>query len=120
MRAKLLEAALDEFHNTGCAIEGAAIVSMDGLIMGSRLPGHYDEDRLAAISSAISSLSTRVASEFERGRFDQILVKGDRGTFLITASGEDAMVVALSANDAKLGMVMHESRLLAEEVQRIL
>jgi hypothetical protein len=60
-------------------IEASAIVSVEGLIMASALPGNVEEDRVSAMSAAMLSLGERISDELARGSVDQVYVKGDKG-----------------------------------------
>lgn len=51
--------------NTG--LEGAFLVSADGLPISSVLKPGMEEDRIAAMSAAILSLGERVAEELAKG-----------------------------------------------------
>ncbi len=120
MRTKLLNDVLENFWHGESQTEAVAVVSSDGLLMGSRLPDTFDEDRLAAISSAILSLAGRAANEFRRGRIEQVILIGELGNFLVCRAGNDAVVVTMTTTEARLGMVLHECRYLAAEIAQVL
>lgn len=120
MRAKLLNDVLEDFWHGESQTEAAAVISSDGLLMGARLPESFDEDRLAAISSAMLSLAGRAADEFSRGDIEQVIITGEQGNFLICRACDDAVVVTMTSAQAQLGMVLHECRRLAAEVGQIL
>lgn len=44
-------------------LEGAATVSLDGLVLASVLPAETDEDRVSAMAAALLSLGERTAQE---------------------------------------------------------
>jgi predicted regulator of Ras-like GTPase activity (Roadblock/LC7/MglB family) len=56
---------LEEFIRDSGA-EGAVLVSVDGLAIASVLPSTADEDRVAAMGTAILSLGERVTSELKK------------------------------------------------------
>ena len=60
-------------------VEASAIVSVDGLIIASSLPGGVEEDRVSAMSAAMLSLGERIASELGRGILDQVYIRGEQG-----------------------------------------
>jgi len=91
-------------------VEGAAIVSFDGLPMASALPEEMDQSRVAAMSAALLSLGERAAEGLGRGDLSQVYIEGDGGTvFLVSAEGE-AVLVAVAGTEAKVGLVLYELR----------
>src|SRR5512137_2334660 len=95
-------------------IEASAIVSVDGLIMASALQADVEEDRVSAMSAAMLSLGERIASELGRGGLDQVYIKGNAGSIILTAVGQEAVLTALARQDAKLGLIFLEMRRAAE------
>jgi predicted regulator of Ras-like GTPase activity (Roadblock/LC7/MglB family) len=74
--------------NTG--LEGASLVSADGLPISSVLKPGMEEDRIAAMSAAILSLGERVSEELAKGTLEQITIKGRDGYVILTGVGTDA------------------------------
>jgi uncharacterized protein len=100
-------------------IEASAIVSVDGLIMASSLPGNVEEDRVSAMSAAMLSLGERIASELGRGGLEQVYIKGNAGFIILTAVGKEAVLTVLARQDAKLGLVFLEMRRAAEDLGKL-
>jgi uncharacterized protein len=71
-RAELTQHILRTFTSNTPDVEGAAIVSVDGLILASVLPAGTDEDRVSAMAAALLSLGERTASELQRGVLEQV------------------------------------------------
>ncbi len=120
MRAKLLDAVLSDLHQNGDGVEASAIMSNDGLMMSSYLPDNYEENRLAAITAALVSLSARAAADFYRGRVTQILIRGDRGNFVVSRAGNDAVLIVLTPASSRLGITFIDCKRAAEEIEQIL
>lgn len=119
-RANQLAAALDRFLAVSPDVEGAAIVSPDGFAMASALPAYVEEDRLAAMSAALLILGERSATELGKGNLAQIFVEGPHGHVVIMAAGESAVLVAVTARAAKVGLVLFEMRQAAARVGEIM
>jgi predicted regulator of Ras-like GTPase activity (Roadblock/LC7/MglB family) len=119
-RADRLAGALDDFLAVSPDVEGAAIVSPDGFPMASALPSHVEEDRLSAMSAALLILGERSASELGKGNLAQIFVEGPYGHVVIMAAGEAAVLVAVTAKSAKVGLVIFEMRQVARRVASIM
>ena len=100
-------------------IEASAIVSVDGLIMASALQQGAEEDRVSAMSAAMLSLGERIAGELGRGTLEQVYIKGGTGAILLTSVGSEAVLTALTRQDAKLGLIFLEMRRAAEDLTRL-
>ena len=100
-------------------IEASAIVSVDGLIMASALQQGVEEDRVSAMSAAMLSLGERIAGELGRGGLEQVYIKGDNGSILLTSVGVEAVLTALARQDAKLGLIFLEMRRAAEDIVKL-
>jgi len=100
-------------------IEASAIVSVDGLIMASALQQGVEEDRVSAMSAAMLSLGERISSELGRGGLEQVYIKGDAGSIILTAVGEEAVLTAMARHDAKLGLIFLEMRRASEDLVKL-
>lgn len=105
-RTEQLVDRLRELQASSGDIEGAAIVSVDGLSMASSLQGGIEEDRVSAMSAAMLSLGERISSELGRGELEQVQVKGEAGYVILTAVGEEAVLTVLARKEAKLGLIL--------------
>ncbi|AFZ36074.1 Roadblock/LC7 family protein [Stanieria cyanosphaera PCC 7437] len=101
-------------------IQGAAIVSPDGLALTSVLPGEMDEERTAAMSAAMLSLGERIGKELVRGTIERILVEGDRGYSIMVGCGNEAVLLVLASKAAKQGLLFLEIKRLAGELTPVL
>ena len=101
-------------------IEAAAVVSFDGLPMASALPPSMDEDRVAAMSAALLSLGERAAQGLGRGELSQVYIEGDAGTVFLVSADDEAVLVAVAAKGAKVGMMLYEVRRAAATVAQVL
>ena len=100
-------------------IEASAVVSVDGLIMASALPAEVEEDRVSAMSAAMLSLGERISGELGRGGLEQVYIKGDKGSIVLTAVGQEAVLTALARQDAKLGLIFLEMRRASEDLVKL-
>ncbi len=100
-------------------IEASAIVSVDGLTMASALPQGVEEDRVAAMSAAMLSLGERIAGELGRGTLEEVYIKGNAGAIVLTSVGAEAVLTALTRQEAKLGLIFLEMRRAAEDIVKL-
>ena len=100
-------------------IEASAVVSVDGLIMASALQQGVEEDRVSAMSAAMLSLGERISTELGRAGLEQVYIKGDEGSIVLTSIGDEAVLTAMARQDAKLGMIFLEMRRAAEDIVKL-
>ncbi len=105
-RTEQLVERLRDLQASSGDIEGAAIVSVDGLSMASALGSGIEEDRVSAMSAAMLSLGERISSELGRGELEQVQVKGQSGYVILTAVGEEAVLTVLARKEARLGLIL--------------
>jgi hypothetical protein len=120
INAAKLESILQNFVTSANDVQGAALVSPDGLPLASSLPGEMDEERVSAMSAAMLSLGERIGSELSRGLLDRIFVEGDRGYGILTNCGEYAVLLVLASKTAKQGVLMLEIKRLLPELKAAL
>jgi predicted regulator of Ras-like GTPase activity (Roadblock/LC7/MglB family) len=109
-RSVRLDRILAELVGQVPEIEAASVVSFDGLPMASALPADMDEDRVAAMSAALLSLGERAAEGLGRGELSQVYVEGEHGTVFLISADDEAVLVAVAAKGAKVGLMLFEVR----------
>jgi len=118
-RADLMVERLRNMQAAAPDIEASAIVSVDGLIMASALQQGVEEDRVSAMSAAMLSLGERISSELGRAGLEQVYIKGDAGSIVLTSVGDEAVLTAMARQDAKLGLIFLEMRRAAEDIVKL-
>ena len=120
MRTDRLQQTLLDLNGTSADIEASALISTDGLMMASALPQGMDEDRIGAMTAALLSLGERAAMELARGKLQRILIHGDRGYVIMSASGTEAVLTLLAKQDAKLGLIFLDMKRTAESLAKLI
>jgi predicted regulator of Ras-like GTPase activity (Roadblock/LC7/MglB family) len=118
-RAEMMVDRLRNMQAAAPDIEASAVVSVDGLIMASALQQGVEEDRVSAMSAAMLSLGERISTELGRKGLEQVSIKGDKGSIVLTAIGEEAVLTVMARQDAKLGMILLEMRRAAEDIFKL-
>ena len=119
-RSDRLDRAIHALLSQTPEIEAAAVVSFDGLPMAAALPPSMDEDRVAAMSAALLSLGERAAQGLGRGELSQVYIEGDAGTVFLISADDEAVLVAVAAKGAKVGMMLYEVKRAAAVVAEVL
>jgi predicted regulator of Ras-like GTPase activity (Roadblock/LC7/MglB family) len=115
-RSAQLDRVLGDLLRQAPEVEAASVVSFDGLPMASALPAAMDENRVAAMSAALLSLGERAAEGLGRGELSQVYVEGESGTVFLISAEDEAVLVAVGARGAKVGLLLYEIRRAAHAV----
>ena len=115
-----LQSSLQSFVSQTPDIQGAALVSPDGLPLASHLPGQMDEDRVSAMSATMLSLGERIGRELSRGTVDRLFVEGSDGYGVLMACGDDAVLLVLASSSVKQGVLMLEIKRLVSDLRSAL
>ncbi|KOP22724.1 hypothetical protein AMR41_30105 [Hapalosiphon sp. MRB220] len=108
INVSMLQDELQNFVSGTSDIQGAALVSPDGLALASVLPGGMDEERTAAMSASMLSLGERIGRELVRGNVERIVVEGEKGYGVLVACGSDAVLLVLAGAGVKQGLLFLE------------
>jgi predicted regulator of Ras-like GTPase activity (Roadblock/LC7/MglB family) len=101
-------------------ITAAALISQDGLVIASALQPEMSEDRISAMSASILSLGEQITKETNRGKLEQVYIQSEEGHLVLMAVGEHAILIALVAVQAKMGILLLDMRHAADELARVL
>ena len=120
IQSSLLQELLQKFVSGTPDIEGAALVSPDGLPISSVLSVGMDEERTAAMSAAMLSLGERIGQELSRGVIERIFVEGEKGYSILIGCGTEAVLLILATKAAKQGLLFLETKRLVAEIKPLL
>ncbi|MHA1487682.1 MAG: roadblock/LC7 domain-containing protein, partial [Promethearchaeota archaeon] len=101
-------------------VTSAAIVSAEGLPIASALPQGVDETRIAAMTSALLSLSERAIIEMGIGNVDRLYIKGSEGYLLVMQAGQNAALTVTTTKDVRLELILLDCRRICEKISRLL
>mgnify|MGYP001029457642 FL=1 len=120
MRTEMFQQILNDLNSSSSDIEASALISTDGLMIASALPTGIDEDRVGAMSAALLSLGDRVGRELARGSIERVLVHGEKGYVIMSASGTEAVLTVLAKPNTKLGLVFLDIKRAAEALSKLI
>ncbi len=101
-------------------IQGAALVSPDGLALASVLPAEMDEERTAAMSAAMLSLGERIGNELARGNVERIVVEGEKGYGIMVGCTSEAVLLVLASTEVKQGLLFLEIKRVVAQIAPLL
>jgi predicted regulator of Ras-like GTPase activity (Roadblock/LC7/MglB family) len=119
-RLKEMNKILRKLQSESAGVEASALISEDGLMIASALPQGMEETRVAGMTATLLNLGSRGAAELNRGGVQEIIVRGDRGYAILISVGRGALLLALTDENAKLGLVFFDMREAISAVQTVL
>lgn len=115
-----LQSTLHRFVSGTSEIEGAALVTPDGLPLVTALPSHMDEERVSAMSAALLTLGERIGSELMRGSISQVAIDGKDGYCLLTSCGSESIFLVLATREVKKGILNLEVKRALSDIKLLL
>jgi uncharacterized protein len=119
-RVEKIQDVLRSLRAVSPDIVGSAMVSTDGFIIASLLPAEVDEELVSGMAAALLGVGERIATELMGGAMEQTYVRGRQGYVILNAVGQDALLIVLTAPDAKLGLVFLDIKRRVGELAKIL
>lgn len=104
----------------GTDMAGAVAVSMDGIVLASRMSNEVNADRVGAVAATMVGVTRRVAGELRIGATEETIIKANDGLFMVLPAGEQSLLAVNVRQGANLGLVRLEARDAAGAIGRVL
>ena len=101
-------------------VQGAALVTPEGLPLAERLPVGLEESRAAAMAAAVVLIGDRIGEELQRGPVQHILLEGTQGYSILVLCGKEALFLVLASIEVKQGILMIEIKRVVEEMAQLI
>ncbi len=88
------------------SLDGAVIISEEGLPLASYVLVQIDEDMISASGAALVSASITTAENVGKGKLNQITLKTDKGYLLFTKMEGGTILGVMTSEKAKLGVIL--------------
>jgi predicted regulator of Ras-like GTPase activity (Roadblock/LC7/MglB family) len=112
---------LSRFATDTAGVSEAIAVSSDGLLIAmSASLSRADAERLAAITSAISSLATGASRVYHLGTPNKVIIDLELGYLLVSSISVGCALGVLARRDANLGDLAYEMALFANRAGSVL
>jgi hypothetical protein len=98
---------------------GGAIVNLRGQMMASALMGDIDENTVAAMSAALTSVGLRVGKTLKAGSIKSITLNAS-DAIVLAKQLKSSVLIALAPADAKIGLIEFEVDQAIEEINKTL
>jgi predicted regulator of Ras-like GTPase activity (Roadblock/LC7/MglB family) len=119
-RSDELNRALRKLQNDSPGVEASALISEDGLMIASVLSPDMEESRVAGMTATLLNLGSRAAIELGRGNVREVIVRGENGYAVLINAGRGALLLALTDESAKLGLIFFDMREAVRTIAKIL
>jgi predicted regulator of Ras-like GTPase activity (Roadblock/LC7/MglB family) len=118
-RADQIHGVLKQLVDSSSEIEGAAMVTVDGLPLASVLSAGADEDRVSAMAAAMLAMGERTVAELRRGTLEQVYVKGNGGYVVLMQAGPETVLETISSSAARLGLILLEMKDATRDLSKL-
>lgn len=119
-RTEQIQAILRNLRSSSSEIIGATLVDAEGFPAASLLPSEVDEEVVAGMAAALLGVGERIARELMESDMVQQYVRTSKGFIVLNQVGRDAVLVVLTTEKAKLGLVFLDIRRRVPELERLL
>lgn len=120
-RQEQIAAILERFtNNAGNDVSGVAAVSMDGIVLVSRMSADVNADRVGAVAATMMGVTRRVSGELKLGVPEETIIKSGNGLFMVLPAGDQGLLAVNLRQGANLGMVRLEAREAALSISQVI
>lgn len=106
--------------NAGNDVSGVAAVSMDGIVLVSRMAADVNADRVGAVAATMMGVTRRVSGELKLGLPEETIIKSGNGLFMVLPAGDHGLLAVNLRQGANLGMVRLEARDAAHSISQVI
>ena len=115
--SKSLEKILVDLEAMG-GIEFSAIVSRQGLLMGSKTNnGNLNSDTFAALTATLFSSAESTTTRLSKQKPESIIVQTEDKHLITYAATPEALIVVLVGKSDAIGSILNELKISAERVR---
>lgn len=119
-RVDEINRVLKKLSNESLGLEASALISEDGLMIASALSASMEETRVAGMTATLLSLGSRASMELKRGAVQEVIVRGDHGYAVLLSAGRGTLLLALTNESSKLGLIFFDMREAVVDLQKAL
>ena len=103
-------------------IETSALISEDGLMIARAENGNMnlEEGRVAGMAATLLNLGTRASMELARGAVQEVIVRGENGYAVVLSAGRGTLLLAVTNEASKLGLIFFDMREAIRALQKVL
>lgn len=111
---------LRELKRSVPGIKGTAIITSDGTCLTSVLDEDVDEELLSVASSIMIESTNTIIERFERGRFEETIIRGNNGNLLVGKCSESVLIAMFLSSQMRLGPAVLELRRARNDIASLI
>jgi uncharacterized protein len=115
-----LNRILRKLQTDSPGIETSALISEDGLMIARAETVNMEETRVAGMTATLLNLGTRAAVELSRGSVQEVIVRGEYGYVVVISAGRGTLLLTVTNESSKLGLVFFDMREAIRALQQVL
>jgi uncharacterized protein len=101
-------------------VEGAAVVSRDGLLIADALPKNMDAEIFSSMSATMHGAGETAISELKRGVCKLTMAESDKSIVVSMGVNPTFIVVALALKGVNLGLLRVEMKKTSDAIAKML
>jgi uncharacterized protein len=114
-----IESILRKIASVG-SVEGAAVVSRDGLLIADALPKNLDGEIFSSMSATMHGAGETAISELKRGVCQMTMAESDKSLVVSLGVNPTFILVALASKGVNLGLLRVEMRKTSQQIAKML
>lgn len=114
-----LERILEQLIEECDEITAALVSGIDGMAWAEQAKGNLDENRFAAMSSALLALGDNLIKEIHQGKVKKVLIESDGGNVFVVHAGSSLLLTIITHEDANIGMPLAHANRVSEEISEL-
>jgi predicted regulator of Ras-like GTPase activity (Roadblock/LC7/MglB family) len=115
-----LNRILRKLQSDSPGIETCALISEDGLMIARAETVNMEETRVAGMTATLLNLGTRASVELSRGAVQEVIVRGEQGYAVVISAGRGTLLLAVTNENSRLGLIFFDMREAIRALQRVL
>lgn len=111
-----IENLLDELTASG-DVDGAAVVTRDGLLIASQLSKSIDSETLAAMTATMTGAAETAMKELKKKEIERVIVESSDSKLITTGAGSETILVAMVSGKANLGLILLSMKKISKKIE---
>jgi hypothetical protein len=116
-KKEIIDAVLKKLTRTG-DVEGAAVITRDGLLIASALSSTIDGDTLAAMAATMQGAAETAVQELKKSSPDMVIVESKNTKLITMGAGDKAILACIVKPSSKLGLVLMEMKKVVSSIEK--
>ena len=99
-------------------VEGAAVVTRDGLLIAKDLESGINAETFSAMAATMTGAAETAVSELKKGLVERVIAEAKDGKLISVGAGASVVLVTLVSPRANIGLVLVEMGKAAKAIEK--